>query len=237
MRSTRPRAHVAPGYEAAALRHDDEKRGLAKISAFAAHIGAGEQQNSGAFGGEVDVVGNEAAFGVLLHTALDDGVPSGCGFERQFQALDHLTKTLDPTRPVVGNDGWESVATDIIGIHDYDDQLQRIAEPVRGGTALPRLFRSERPGGRMLVVGEEPPPRPADRAHRVRRHRLLAGRRGPGATPAWSPDRWPSGTPSCSAVVRPQPCWPGFCYTQFADTYQEANGLLFADRTPKLRLE
>ena len=26
----------------------------------------------------------------------------------------------------------------------------------------------------------------------------------------------------------------GFCYTQFADTYQEANGLLYADRTPKI---
>ena len=29
----------------------------------------------------------------------------------------------------------------------------------------------------------------------------------------------------------------GFCYTQFADTYQEANGLLNADRTPKVPLE
>jgi hypothetical protein len=29
----------------------------------------------------------------------------------------------------------------------------------------------------------------------------------------------------------------GFCYTQFADTYQESNGLLFADRTPKFELE
>jgi hypothetical protein len=29
----------------------------------------------------------------------------------------------------------------------------------------------------------------------------------------------------------------GFCYTQFADTYQEANGLLHADRTPKFPLE
>jgi hypothetical protein len=29
----------------------------------------------------------------------------------------------------------------------------------------------------------------------------------------------------------------GFCYTQFADTYQEANGLLFADRRPKVPLE
>jgi len=29
----------------------------------------------------------------------------------------------------------------------------------------------------------------------------------------------------------------GFCYTQFADTYQEANGLLHADRTPKFPVE
>ncbi len=28
----------------------------------------------------------------------------------------------------------------------------------------------------------------------------------------------------------------GFCYTQFADTFQEANGLLRADRTPKIPL-
>ena len=29
----------------------------------------------------------------------------------------------------------------------------------------------------------------------------------------------------------------GFCYTQFADTFQETNGLLNADRTPKVPLE
>ena len=28
----------------------------------------------------------------------------------------------------------------------------------------------------------------------------------------------------------------GFCYTQFADTYQESNGLLYADRRPKFPL-
>jgi hypothetical protein len=29
----------------------------------------------------------------------------------------------------------------------------------------------------------------------------------------------------------------GFCYTQFTDTFQEANGLFFADRTPKFNLD
>jgi hypothetical protein len=36
--------------------------------------------------------------------------------------------------------------------------------------------------------------------------------------------------------VRTLPVLAGFCYTQFADTYQEANGLLTADRTPKVPL-
>src|SRR5688500_7483513 len=47
--------------------------------------------------------------------------------ERHYvQALYYLTKTIDPTRPVIGNDGWESVATDLIGIHDYDADVERI---------------------------------------------------------------------------------------------------------------
>ena len=38
-------------------------------------------------------------------------------------------------------------------------------------------------------------------------------------------------------AVRHLHVFSGFCYTQFADTYQEANGLLFADRTPKVPIE
>jgi hypothetical protein len=38
-------------------------------------------------------------------------------------------------------------------------------------------------------------------------------------------------------VTRSLDVLAGYCYTQFSDTYQEANGLLFADRTPKIPLE
>jgi hypothetical protein len=38
-------------------------------------------------------------------------------------------------------------------------------------------------------------------------------------------------------VVRRMEALSGFCYTQLTDTYQEANGLLNADRTPKLPLD
>jgi hypothetical protein len=151
------------------------------------------------------------------------------------QALYHLTRTLDPTRPVVGNDGWESVATDIIGIHDYDDQLGRIARRYGADESLPRLFRRERPGGRMLVLGGDPM---ASANHPV----MLTEFGGIAFSPqdgTWGYSR--AGTAAgfadryaqLLAVVRSLPVLAGFCYTQFADTFQEANGLLFADRTPK----
>ena len=77
--------------------------------------------------------------------------------ERHYiRSVYHLTKTLDPTRPVIGNDGWESVATDIIGIHDYDPDPARIARRYHAEQVRPRLFRRERPGGRLLVLEAQP---------------------------------------------------------------------------------
>jgi hypothetical protein len=73
--------------------------------------------------------------------------------EREWvQALYYLTKTTDPSRPVVGNDGWESVATDIIGIHDYDEQADRMERRYGVRETLPALLKRERPGGRALVL-------------------------------------------------------------------------------------
>src|SRR5262245_52701898 len=68
------------------------------------------------------------------------------------QAMYHLTKTLDPTRPVIGNDGWESVATDIIGIHDYDPDPISIDARYHADTVRPRLYRRQRYGGRLMVL-------------------------------------------------------------------------------------
>jgi hypothetical protein len=155
--------------------------------------------------------------------------------ERHYvQALYHLTKTLDPTRPVVGNDGWESVATDIIGIHDYDDQPDRIARRYGADEVLPRLFKRERPGGRLLVLEGQPH---TDLPLMLTEFGGIALTNSRGGTWGYS---------TCDTVeelsiqyerllvaVRSLGLLAGFCYTQFADTYQEANGLLYADRTPK----
>ena len=168
------------------------------------------------------------------------GVPNLPDSERErhaVKALYYLTKTLDPTRPVIGNDGWESVTTDIIGIHDYDADPARIAERYHTGQVRPRLFRRERPGGRVLLI---------DGHERKVTHPIVLSELGGialraqgtwGYACAEAPGELARAYAELLAVVRSSALLSGFCYTQFADTYQEANGLLHADRRPKFPLE
>ena len=55
--------------------------------------------------------------------------------------------------------------------------------------------------------------------------------------PSSEPARRTSTAYPVSVPPRSRDMLAGFCYTQLADTYQEANGLLYADRTPKIPLE
>ena len=165
-------------------------------------------------------------------------LPDSPAQRHYVQALYHLTKTLDPTRPVIGNDGWESVATDIIGIHDYDDSAQRIGVRYGASEVESRLFKFERPGGRLLLL---------DGSTRADQPIMLTEFGGIAYSPdvhgTWGYTRSDSTAQFAEryaalvTVVRTLPTLAGFCYTQFTDTYQEANGLLFADRTPKFALE
>lgn len=151
------------------------------------------------------------------------------------QSLYHLTRTLDPGRPVVGNDGWESVATDIIGIHDYDDNSERIAHRYGGDDTLSRLFKRERPAGRLLLLEEE-----AHTGQPVMITEFGGTAYSRDTTSTWGYTRSETEEAFAQQVrdligtVRALNVLAGFCYTQFTDTYQEANGLLYADRTPKI---
>jgi beta-galactosidase/beta-glucuronidase len=161
-------------------------------------------------------------------------LPDSPSQRHYVQALYHLTKTVDPSRPVIGNDGWESVATDIIGIHDYEHDPGKIARRYGTDEGLPRLFKRERPGGRLLLIDEE--------AHTGQPIMLtefggIAFSNNPDQTWGYSrSDSAEAFADQCMellSVVRSLNVLAGFCYTQFTDTYQEANGLLYADRTPK----
>jgi beta-galactosidase/beta-glucuronidase len=162
-------------------------------------------------------------------------LPDSPAQRHYVQALYHLTKTLDPCRPVIGNDGWESVATDIIGIHDYDDNPDRIAKRY-GIDEIPRLFKRERPGGRLLLLEAQVHEQPI----MLSEFGGIAFSRDVhtwGYSRSESAEEFAQRYMKLLSVVRSLPILAGFCYTQFTDTYQEANGLLYADRTPKIPIE
>jgi beta-galactosidase/beta-glucuronidase len=158
------------------------------------------------------------------------------------EALYHLTRTLDATRPVIGNDGWEASATDILGIHDYDCNPQTLRQRYAAAQSQD-LFDRRRPGGRILTLDGYP--------HRgqpvvltefggiayAKNKQEARDRKIWGYSEADTDQQFYETYRSLLQVANETAMFSGFCYTQFADTFQEANGLLFDDRTPKLPLE
>jgi beta-galactosidase/beta-glucuronidase len=153
------------------------------------------------------------------------------------RALYHLTKTLDPHRPVVGNDGWEHVATDFITIHDYAAHPGVLYERYATPESVARVLERQQPGGRPLTVA----------GFRVGEHPVILSEFGgiayapasQGDERGWGYSRVETeedflaayteileALHECSGLA-------GFCYTQLTDVFQERNGLLFADRRPK----
>jgi beta-galactosidase/beta-glucuronidase len=154
------------------------------------------------------------------------------------EGLYHLTRTFDRTRLVVGNDGWESVATDVIGIHDYDPIPERVAKRYHSHEERPRLFRHARPGGRMLVLGADPHlDHPVVLSEFGGIAHAAEGQRTWGYCRASTPQELADMYASLLEAVRSLDLLAGYCYTQFADTYQEANGILDAERNPKFPLQ
>jgi hypothetical protein len=165
-------------------------------------------------------------------------LPNSPAQRHYVQALYHLTKTLDPTRPVIGNDGWESVATDVIGIHDYDDQPERIGRRYGMEEVEALLFKRERPGGRMLVVDGHPTSNQPIVLTEFGGIAFSPRHEGVwGYSQAKTAQEFLERYRALMHTVTSLPALAGFCYTQFADTFQEANGLVFADRTPKAAAE
>ena len=164
-------------------------------------------------------------------------LPDSPAQRHYVQALYHLTKTLDPTRPVIGNDGWESVATDIIGIHDYEGDPTRLVRRYIAEEGA-QLFKRERPGGRLLVLDSATPTNQPIMLTEFGGIGFDPNARGTwGYTQSETVEEFALLYVELMNAVRSLPLLAGFCYTQFADTYQEANGLVYADRTPKFPIE
>ncbi len=156
------------------------------------------------------------------------------------KAIYHLTKSLDTSRPVIGNDGWEMNAGDILAVHDYDGDANRLRDRYNHGlnaNERSTMFAKQRPGGReLLLEGYTHADRPVMLTE-------FGGICFSKDEKAWGYKRAATiaeFTQQVGDILRAaREMWgmAGFCYTQLTDTYQEANGLLYMDRTPKYDIE
>jgi len=158
-------------------------------------------------------------------------------------ALASLTRALDLTRPVVSNEGWEHVDSDILGVHDYTVDAERLRARYAGRqAALDAVLSPHGPQGRRPILSAAQAQKFLDGDAP-----LMITEFG-GISRSSADDAWGYATAGSDSeyatllrelfdAVRASTQVTGFCYTQFRDTAQETNGLLFADGTAKLPVE
>jgi hypothetical protein len=141
-----------------------------------------------------------------------------------------LTRALDPSRPVNDASGWVHVDTDLWTVHHYTQdagELARLLSPypnvIRNEPALEPAY-----AGQPLILDE------------------FGGIKWVPEGEAARPDDWGYGDDPRSetefverlaalvSAARAHDHVAGYCYTQLTDVEQERNGLVTADRRPKL---
>ena len=175
---------------------------------------------------------------LIIWTPLNEswGVPfihSHAEAQRLADALCALARSLDGTRLVSGNDGWEQANTDLVTVHDYTarpDQLSpdyQDAEAIlRGGPGAGRMIAAQgyRPAGKPMLMTEY--------------GGIAMNRDAGGANWGYngmedSEESFLKRFEAITLAFRRMPVFCGFCYTQLTDVFQEVNGLLDMERRPK----
>jgi beta-galactosidase/beta-glucuronidase len=146
----------------------------------------------------------------------------------------HLTKSLDDTRLVISNDGWEHVKSDICTIHDYESRK----EVLESRYSSVENAVGAKPANRWIHV----PSFPYEGAPiLVSEYGGISFRKSEWEGWGYSAANNEEDFIECyTAVTLPllqSPIVQGFCYTQLTDVEQEINGLLTYDRKPKVPLE
>ena len=152
------------------------------------------------------------------------------------EAMVAITKSMDGTRPVVDNDGWEHTNGDLLTIHDYASSGKKLREHLSSMEAV----LAQRPVEHVLFVGK----------HRYVEQPVLLSefggvkyvpgqdeQRSWGYCEAESAASFTQKLQELFGAVYACPVVGGYCYTQLTDVETEKNGLLCYDRTPKLPVE
>jgi beta-galactosidase/beta-glucuronidase len=164
--------------------------------------------------------------------------------QRHFaRSIAGLTRALDPSRPAVSNEGWEHVDSDILGLHDYTVDPDRLREHyVDRQAAMDTALRGHGPQGRMPVLDDAQAKRFLD-GEAPLMITEFGGVSMSTEDESWGYEQVGSASEYANLLtglfdaLRASTEVVGFCYTQYMDTGHETNGLLFTDGKPKLPIE
>lgn len=163
-----------------------------------------------------------------------------CEQRHAVQAMYSLAKALDPTRLAIGNDGWEYVSGDIVGIHDYAQNPGVLRARYGSAELVRQTIRSIRPGDRRIVL--------AGYEKQAAQVPVMLTEFG-GISVHDDHDAWaaygevvatadlPERLGALISALNEDAGLAGYCYTQLTDTAQEKNGLLTETRQPKGPIE
>jgi hypothetical protein len=167
-------------------------------------------------------------------------VPTSEAQQELVRTLYHLTRSVDPTRPVVGNDGWEQVVADIATVHDYSASGETLRQRYGTRAAVIDTLQHVQPGHRRILLP----------SFVLDGHPVMITEFGGITLEAATHDQvWGAygATPDAESFLErytalvdallASPAITGFCYTQLTDTEQEQNGLVTEGRVPKVPVE
>lgn len=165
------------------------------------------------------------------------GVPNLISSDEQRShtvSLYHLTKSLDPTRLVVSNDGWEHTISDLVTIHDYESRKEVLANRY---VSIQSALKSMPAGKFVFAPGFEYQGQPI----LVTEFGGISFKKsdwdGWGYSGAESDDDFIERYAAVVEAMLESTSLQGFCYTQLTDVEQEINGILTYDRQPKVPIE
>lgn len=151
-------------------------------------------------------------------------------------ALIYMTKSLDLSRPVIDNDGWEHIGGDLLTIHDYASSGEVLKKHFGSMDAILALT----PAGRSLYAdgcGYQGQPILVTEFGGVKYAPESELARSWGYCVETDPGAYGRKLAELFRALQESPLVQGYCYTQLTDVENEENGLLTYGREIKIPLE
>src|SRR5699024_5010598 len=146
-----------------------------------------------------------------------------------------LTRSLDPSRPVVSNDGYELTGGDIIALHDYTTDADRLAAHYADEEATAETIAGRGPQRRRPIDDAAQHVNPDAPVMITEFGGIAYAAEGTwGYATVSEPEEFRAKVGGLFAALNASPTLAGHCYTQLTDTLDEANGLATAVRLTQL---